>query len=81
MKLEGEGWEGGKVKGERGRLGRGKGERRKGKAGKGRLWGRGGGRRLGREGLRGWEVSDLGFWEGEKGKAGGRRGLESGKVI
>jgi len=26
-------------------------------------------------------VSDLGFWEGEKGKAGGRRGLESGKVI
>jgi len=31
--------------------------------------------------LRGWEVSDLGFWEGERGKAGGRRGLESGKVI
>jgi len=59
----------------RGRLGRGKGERRKGKAGKGRLWGGGG------EGLRGWEVSDLGFWEGKKGKAGGRRGLESGKVI
>ena len=49
----------------RGRLGRGKGERG----------------RLGREGLRGWEVSDLGFWEGERGKAGGRRGLESGKVI
>jgi hypothetical protein len=61
----------------RGRLGRGKGKRgRLGREGFG-----GGGRRLGREGLRGWEVSDLGFWEGEKGKAGGRRGLESGKVI
>jgi len=42
VKLEGEGWEGGKVKGERGRLGR---------EGFG-----GGGRRLGREGLRGWEL-------------------------
>jgi hypothetical protein len=63
VKLEGEGWEGGKVKGERGRLGR-------------EGFGGGGG-----DGLRGGEVSDLGFWEGKKGKAGGRRGLESGKVI
>jgi len=65
VKLEGEGWEGGKAKGE---------------GWEGKALG-GGGRRLGREGLRGWEVSDLGFWEGERGKAGGRRGLESGKVI